>query len=92
MKGRWTEELVEVLWAYIACPKCWPRKHPTYDTEAMIPVEMDEASFRRQLFNLSLIQESLAVGLDLLNELWDKSKFHETTHKLREVRRYNTKD
>jgi len=56
----------------------------------MIPVEVGEPSIRRQLFDLSLNKESLAVGLDLLNELRDKSKIREAACKLRASRRYNS--
>lgn len=38
-----------------------------------------------------LNQESLAVGLDLINELRDKSKIREAACKLLVARRYNTK-
>jgi len=58
----------------------------TYGTEATIPVEVGEPSTRRQLN-----QESLAVGLDLINELRDESKICEAACKLRASRRYNTK-
>jgi len=57
----------------------------------MIPVEVREPSIRRQLFDLSLNKESLSVGLDLINVLRDKSKFHKAACKLRAARRYNTK-
>ena len=93
-KGRWTEELIEVLWAYWCTPQTTTQETPyslTYATEAMIPVEVGEPSIRRQLFDLSLNKESLVVGLNLLNELRDKSKIHETACKLQAARRYNTK-
>jgi len=89
-KERWTEELLEFLWAY----RCTPQETPynlTYDTKAMIPVEVGEPSIRRQLFDLSLNKESLAVKIDLLNELHDKSKIRKAACKLRAARRYNTK-
>jgi len=57
----------------------------------MILVEVGEPSIKRQLFDLFLNKESLAVGLDFLNELRDKSKIHEAACKLRATRRYNTK-
>lgn len=62
-----------------------------YDTEAMILVEVGEPSIRRQLFDLSLNKESLSVGLDLINELRDKSKIREAACKFWTTRRYNTK-
>ena len=63
----------------------------TYDTEAMIPVKVGEPSLKKQFFDLSLNQESLSIGLDLLNKLRDKSKIHETACKLQAAKRYNTK-
>ena len=44
-KGQWTEELIEVLWAYRCTPQTTTQETPynlTYGTEAMIPVEMVE--------------------------------------------------
>jgi len=57
----------------------------------MIPVEVGEPTIQRQLFDLALNQESLSVGLDLLNEIRDKRKIREVKCKLQAVRRYNTK-
>jgi len=57
----------------------------------MILVEVGELSIIQQLFDLSLNKESLAVRLDLLNELRDKSKIRKATCKLQAARRYNTK-
>jgi len=88
-KGRKTEELVEILWAYRCTPQASTRETPynlTYGIEAMISVELGESSLRRQLFDLSLNQESLLVGLDLLNELRDKTKVREATCKIRMAR------
>jgi len=64
----------------------------TYGTEAMIPMEVGESSIRQKLLDLSLNKESLSVGLDLINELHDKSKIREAACKLRAARKYNTKD
>jgi len=57
----------------------------------MIPVEVGESTIRRQMFDLTLNEEGLAVNLDLVSELRDKSKIWETACKLRASRRYNTK-
>ncbi|XP_068504650.1 uncharacterized protein [Phaseolus vulgaris] len=93
-KRRWTEELLEVLWAYRCTPQTTTQEtsyNLMYDTETMIPVEVGESSIRRQLFDISLNQESLAVGLDLINELCDKSKIRKAACKLQAARRYNMK-
>ena len=85
MKGRWTEELLEVLWAYRCTPQTTTQEtlyNHTYDTEAMIPVEVEELPIRRQLFDVSLNKEGLSVGLDLISELREKRKIHEAACKL----------
>ena len=48
----------------------------------MILVEVGELTIRRQMFDLTLNEESLAVNLDLVSELRDKSKIRETACKL----------
>jgi len=71
-KGRWTEELVEVLWAYRCTPQTLTKETPyilTYGTEAIIPIEVGETSLSRKIFDLSLNQECMSVELDLINKL-----------------------
>jgi len=49
-KGRWTEELIEVLWAYRCTPQTTTQETPyslTYGAEAMILVEVAEPTIRR---------------------------------------------
>jgi len=87
------EELIEVLWAYRCTPEITAHETPyniTYGTEAMIPVEVGEPTIRKQMFDLTLNEESLAVNLDLVSKLRDKSKIRETACKLQASRRYNT--
>jgi len=43
------------------------------------------------MLGLDLNKESLLVGLDLINELKDKSRIKEETCKVRAVIRYNSK-
>ena len=43
------------------------------------------------MFDLTLNEESLAVNLDLVSELCDKSKIREAACKAQASRRYNTK-
>jgi len=93
-KGNWTEELLEVLWAYRCTPQSTTQETPynlTYGTEAMIPVEIGEPSLRRQTLDLDLNRESLLVGLDLINELRDKCRIREEACKIRAARRYKSK-
>ena len=92
-KGRWTEELIEVLWAYRCTPQTTTQETPynlTYGAEAMIPVEVVEPTIRKQMFDLTLNEESLPVNLNLVSEFRDKSKIREAACKIRASRRYNT--
>jgi len=68
----------EVLWMYHYTPQTSTQLTPyslTYDIEAMISIEVEESSLKRQLFDLSLNQESLSVEPDLVNELVDRERF-----------------
>lgn len=49
VKGAWAEQLPEVLWAYRCTPQSTTQETPfrlVYGSEAMIPVEIGEPSFR----------------------------------------------
>jgi len=48
----------------------------------MIPVELGKPTIQRQMFDVILNEESLAVNLDLVSALRDKSKIQETAYKL----------
>jgi len=63
----------------------------TCGAEAMIPVEVAEPTIRRQMFNLTLNEESLTVNLNLVSEFRNKSRIREAACKIRASRRYNTK-
>jgi len=62
----------------------------TYGVKAMIPVEVAEPTIRRQMVDLTLNEESLAVNLDLVSEFRDKSRIRKAACKIRASRRYNT--
>ncbi|XP_017434643.1 uncharacterized protein LOC108341478 [Vigna angularis] len=70
-KGLWVEELLEVLWVYRCTPHDSTGDTPfnlTYDTDAMLPVEVGEPSLRRHITNLTLNDEQLRLNLDTLPE------------------------
>ena len=53
-KGVWPEELPSVLWAYRMTARTPTLETPynlTYDTEAVIPVEVGLISIRREFFD-----------------------------------------
>jgi len=75
-KGRWPEELVEVLWAYRCTPQSAINESPfslVYGADAMIPVEIGEPFLRRELYNLTHNHQNMATHLDLLPELREKT-------------------
>jgi len=93
-KGRWTEEIVEVLWAYRCTPHSATGETPynlTYDTDAMLPIEVGEPTIWWELDNLKMNDECLKIELDLLQELRDMAKIWEEACKQRASRRYNSK-
>jgi len=59
--------------------------------DAMLPVEIGEATIRRQLRDLSLNNECMKTELDLLDELREKARIKEAVCKQRAARRYNAK-
>jgi len=79
-KGKWTHELLEVLWAYKCTTQITTQETPyslTYGTKALILVEVGEPSLRRQLFDRNINEESLSAGFDLINEFRDKSRIRD---------------
>ena len=93
-KGRWADELLEVLWAYRCTPQSTTQETPyclAYGVDAMIPVEIGEPSLRCRLFDTRLNEESMLTSLDLVQELRDQVRIREEASKLRAQRRYNTK-
>ena len=83
-KDRWTEEPLEAHWAYRCTTQTSTQgdtlqpnlRHRGHDTGR------GRTFSQKTTFDLSLNQESLSIGLDLLNELQDNSKIRETTCKL----------
>lgn len=93
-KGKWVEELLKVLWAYQCTSQSITQETSfsfTYGTEVMILIEVGELSLWRQSLDQDLNKESLLVGLDVINELRNKSRIREEACKLRAARRYNSK-
>jgi len=93
-KGKWADELLEVLWAY----RCTPQSSTgetsynlTYGTDAMLPVEVGETTLHRQLNDLKLDEECMKIELDLLEELREKARLREEVGKQHAARRYKSK-
>lgn len=68
-KGRWANELPNVLWAYRTMPRMFIRETPfslTYEAEVMIPMKIGFYSMRVSNFTLKSNDTILAEPLDLL--------------------------
>ena len=69
LKSAWVEELPRVLWAYQTTSWTATGENPfsmTYGTEAIMPVEVGEPSFRTAQFDLQTNNQGLALNLDLI--------------------------
>jgi len=91
-KGRWPEELIEVLWAYRCTPQSSTNESPfslVYGADAMIPVEIGEPSLRRELYDPNHNHQNMALHLDLLPELREKAQIRNLATKQRAARKYN---
>nr|KYP33730.1 Transposon Ty3-I Gag-Pol polyprotein [Cajanus cajan] len=93
-KGSWAEELPEVLWAYRCTPQSSTRETPfrlAYGTDAMIPVEVGEPSFRRTHFHEESNDGAIRAELDVVDEVRDRSQIIAEACKQRMSRRFNSK-
>jgi len=91
-KGRWPEELVEMLWAYRCTLQSSINEFPfslVYGADAMIPIEIGEPSLRRELYELTRNHQNMATHLDLLPELREKAQIRNLAAKQRAARTYN---
>jgi len=71
-KGTWAEEVPRIVWAYHTTPQSTTRETPfslVYESDAMIPVKIQESSPRFQSFVAEEFNEERKVNLDLLDEV-----------------------
>ena len=91
-KGAWLEELPNVLWAYRTTARTLTRETPfrlTYDTEAVIPVEVGVASIRREVLHEEDNDDQLRINLDCMDEVSDKASSRMTKYQQKMVEYYN---
>ncbi|RDY13152.1 Tf2-9, partial [Mucuna pruriens] len=91
-KGRWADELPQVLWSYHTTPHSTTNETPfclTFGTEAMILVEIGEPSPRATLFEPGRNEEELRVNLDMLQEVREIAHVREYAIKARADRKYD---
>ena len=93
-KGLLKEKFYSILWAYHCTPQTATNKTSyrlTYGTNAMIPIEVEEFSTKRLLFQQQQNEENIRVELETTKEVQEMAKIREEVVKLRAARRYNTK-
>nr|KYP46857.1 Retrovirus-related Pol polyprotein from transposon 412 family [Cajanus cajan] len=93
-KGAWAEQLPEVLWAYRCTPQSTTQETPfrlVYGSEAMIPVEIEEPSFRRVHFDEANNEAELRLNLDVVGEIRDRALVVAEATKQRYKRRFDSK-
>uniref|UniRef100_A0A2N9GIN6 Uncharacterized protein n=1 Tax=Fagus sylvatica TaxID=28930 RepID=A0A2N9GIN6_FAGSY len=78
-KGRWVEELPNILWTYRTTPRCSTGETPfslTYGVEAVIPLEIGLPTIRTEYYDPVTNETSLAIDLDLAEERRDSALIH----------------
>nr|KYP34315.1 Retrovirus-related Pol polyprotein from transposon 412 family [Cajanus cajan] len=93
-KGAWAEQLPEVLWAYRCTPQSTTQETPfrlVYGSDAMIPVEIGEPSFRRAHFDEPNNEAELRVNLDVVEDVRDRAQVVAEATKQRYKRRFDSK-
>ncbi|RDX83556.1 Tf2-11, partial [Mucuna pruriens] len=91
-KGRWVEELPQVIWSYHTTPHSTTGETPfrlTYGSDAVIPVEIEEPSPRTALFEPTANEDELRANLDLLQEIREIAHIKEYAVKTRVARKYD---
>ncbi|RDX78974.1 hypothetical protein CR513_40669, partial [Mucuna pruriens] len=84
-KGRWVEELPQVLWSYHTTPHSSTNKTPfrlAFGIEAVIPVEIGEPSLRAEFFEPEANKGELRANLDMVQEVREAAHIREIAVKL----------
>ncbi|GJV95177.1 reverse transcriptase domain-containing protein [Tanacetum coccineum] len=82
--NNWVEEVPHVLWAHLTTIKTSNGHTPfslTYDTEAVIPVEIGMPSLRCEKVDQDVNDEALLLNLDILEEVREKAAIQEAKSK-----------
>ncbi|KAL5545737.1 hypothetical protein UlMin_005424 [Ulmus minor] len=92
LKNAWVEELPRVLWAYRTTSRTATGETPfsmTYGTEAVLPVEVGEPSFRTIRFDSEVNNQGLALNLDLVEIKRDEAVIRIRANQAAAARSYN---
>ncbi|XP_057426101.1 uncharacterized protein LOC130719494 [Lotus japonicus] len=93
-KGWWVEEFPDVLWAYNTTVQTSTGETPyrlTYGSDTMLPVEVENQSWRVANRNEEENNDNLIANLIMLPELQREAHLRNETRKLRVARKYATK-
>ncbi|RDX96119.1 gag-pol, partial [Mucuna pruriens] len=93
-KGRWVEELPQVLWSYHTTPYSSTNETPfrlAFGTEVVIPVEIGEPSLRIEFLEPEANESELRANLDMVQEVREAAHIREFVIKARVAKFYNRK-
>ncbi|XP_061351015.1 uncharacterized protein LOC133296083 [Gastrolobium bilobum] len=93
-KGEWPEQLDFVLWGYRTTKHSTTGETPfrmVYGSEAMIPVEIGEPSWRKMYTNVDSNSQALLHNLDAIEEMREIAHVKEVALKQRIAAHYNLK-
>nr|GEV85539.1 leaf rust 10 disease-resistance locus receptor-like protein kinase-like 1.2 [Tanacetum cinerariifolium] len=91
----WVEELPHVLWAYRTMIKSSHGDTPfslTYETEAVIPTEIEMPTYRTAAVDMVSNDEELRLNLDLLEERRERAAICKAKAKSKMTKYYNARD
>ncbi|CAN1313102.1 Transposon Tf2-8 polyprotein [Linum perenne] len=91
-KGKWVDELPNILWAHRTSYKTATDETPytlVYGTEAVLPVEVNLPSLRIQHFNHDSNDAGLHHNLDVIEERRENAAIRLVVEKEQLARRYN---
>ena len=94
VKGEWSEELPNVLWAYRTTTRVPTGETPfrlTFGTEAVILVEVGLTSLQVKTYEGQKNQQELNINLDLIDEVKEEAMKRMAKHKEAMARYYNRK-
>ena len=90
----WVEYLPEILWSYHTTPHSTTQETPfrmVYGADAMIPVEINTSTWRREHFDENANIDNLNISADQLDEVRESARIREAAAKQRLAKRYNLK-
>ena len=91
-KGKWAEDLHNVLWAYRTMPRQSTGQTPfslAFDMEAVIPIEAGLPTIRTQTFEEGPNSSAIEKDLDLADERRDAAKIRMVAYQQQTAKGFN---